>query len=136
LVKKNSGRAWSAKKVGKMRPKAQDGVGSASTHRSSALVLSRLEHCNIVRLYGMARDGSRLLLVFERMNLVIGNSSFNLIRYYIMESTAVTIANLQMGLLFNPNIAKGLNMSAEILGTSSTKETGTNSDWPEIISRA
>lgn len=34
-----------------------------------ALVLSRLEHCNIVRLYGMARDGSRLLLVFERMNL-------------------------------------------------------------------
>ncbi|KHJ87438.1 protein tyrosine kinase, partial [Oesophagostomum dentatum] len=34
-----------------------------------AVVLSRLEHPNIVRLYGMTRDGPRLLLVFERMNL-------------------------------------------------------------------
>ncbi|KJH46631.1 protein tyrosine kinase [Dictyocaulus viviparus] len=34
-----------------------------------AVVLSRLEHPNIVRLYGMTRDGPQLLLVFERMNL-------------------------------------------------------------------
>nr|CDJ89740.1 Tyrosine protein kinase domain containing protein [Haemonchus contortus] len=34
-----------------------------------ALVLSRLEHSNIVRLYGMTRDGPCLLLVFEHMNL-------------------------------------------------------------------
>ncbi|KAL6725158.1 hypothetical protein Aduo_019969 [Ancylostoma duodenale] len=34
-----------------------------------AVVLSRLEHPNIVRLYGMTRDGPRLLLVFERMSL-------------------------------------------------------------------
>ncbi|VDM79159.1 unnamed protein product [Strongylus vulgaris] len=36
---------------------------------NNAAVLSRLEHPNIVRLYGMTRDGPRLLLVFERMNL-------------------------------------------------------------------
>ncbi|PIO73003.1 hypothetical protein TELCIR_05040 [Teladorsagia circumcincta] len=34
-----------------------------------ALVLSRLEHPNVVRLYGMTRDGPCLLLVFEHMNL-------------------------------------------------------------------
>ncbi|KAJ1372597.1 hypothetical protein KIN20_034788 [Parelaphostrongylus tenuis] len=34
-----------------------------------AVVLSRLEHPNIVRLYGMTRNGPHLLLVFERMNL-------------------------------------------------------------------
>ncbi|KAE9413548.1 hypothetical protein Angca_009368 [Angiostrongylus cantonensis] len=34
-----------------------------------AVVLSRLEHPNIVRLYGMTRSGPHLLLVFERMNL-------------------------------------------------------------------
>ncbi|WKY15507.1 hypothetical protein Q1695_000746 [Nippostrongylus brasiliensis] len=34
-----------------------------------ALLLSRLDHTNVIRLYGMTRDGMRLLLVFERMNL-------------------------------------------------------------------
>ncbi|CAI4233322.1 unnamed protein product [Auanema sp. JU1783] len=34
-----------------------------------AQVLCSLDHPNIVRLYGMTRDGTRLLLVFEMMNL-------------------------------------------------------------------
>lgn len=34
-----------------------------------ATVLCRLDHENIVRLYGLTRDGDRLLLVFEMMRL-------------------------------------------------------------------
>ncbi|VDM52664.1 unnamed protein product [Angiostrongylus costaricensis] len=49
--------------------KADEDVEKEVADIFKAVVLSRLEHPNIVRLYGMARDGPHLLLVFERMNL-------------------------------------------------------------------
>ncbi|CAJ0583832.1 unnamed protein product, partial [Mesorhabditis spiculigera] len=40
-----------------------------SETEKEAQVLSKLDHPNIVRLFGMTRDGGKMLLIFEMMNL-------------------------------------------------------------------